>query len=49
MHYYGAMSSIYTIFVELEHYTFVVELLGCGHQYEIKNVIKSMPKPNATM
>jgi hypothetical protein len=32
MHYYGAMNPIYTIFVGLEHCTFMVDLLGyVGH------------------
>ncbi|KAH8960126.1 hypothetical protein BDL97_06G115300 [Sphagnum fallax] len=44
MHCYGAMSSIYTISEELEHYTFMVDLLGCaGHLQETENMSKSTP------
>jgi hypothetical protein len=41
---YGAMDSIYMISEELEHYTFMVDLLGCvGHPQETENMNKSMP------
>ncbi len=44
MHCYGAMSSIYMISEELEHYTFMADLLGCaGHLQETENMNKSMP------
>ncbi len=47
MHCYGAMSSIYTISEELEHYTFMVDLLGCaGHLQETENMNpKLVPRP----
>ncbi|CAK9878684.1 unnamed protein product [Sphagnum jensenii] len=43
MHCCGAMSSIYTISEELEHYTFMVYLGCAGHLQETENMSKSMP------
>jgi hypothetical protein len=46
--YYLSMSIVYKISAKLEHYTCMVDLLGCaGHLQEAANMIKVMPcNPN---
>jgi hypothetical protein len=42
--YYLSMSIIYKISAKLEHYSCMVELLGCaGHLQEAENMIKGKP------
>ncbi len=44
MHYYVSMTTIYMISTKLEHYTYMVNLLGhVDHLQEAENMIKVMP------
>jgi pentatricopeptide repeat protein len=48
MCFYASMKEVYMISPTMEHYTCMVDLLGCaGHLQEAKNMVKSMPcKPH---
>jgi hypothetical protein len=44
MHFYASMVTDYIIFPKLEHYTCIVDLLGCaGHLQEVENMVMEMP------
>jgi len=44
MHCYASMITVYIISAKLEHYTCMIDLLGCaGHTQEAENMIKVMP------
>jgi pentatricopeptide repeat protein len=45
---FASMTTVYMVFAKLEHYTCMVNLLGCaGHLQETENMIKAMPhKPH---
>jgi hypothetical protein len=48
MHLHASMIRNFKIFGKSEHYTYMVDLLGCaGHLHEAKNMVKAMPyKPD---
>jgi hypothetical protein len=47
MHVQYSMTTDYTISAKLEHYTCMVDLLGCaGHLKEAENMIKPPCKPH---
>jgi pentatricopeptide repeat protein len=48
MGFYASMVTVYTISPKLEHYTCIVDLLGCaGHLQEAENMVMEMPwKPH---